>query len=72
MVCLGVVTIIGLPRDYLIAATFPEWMVFAPGVAPIFADAAAYVGIVALGHGVMTLVAGPGREDQLARRPWAA
>lgn len=70
-VCLGVVAVIGPPRDYLIAATFPEWMVFAPGVAPILADAATYVGIVALGHAVMRLIAGPAREDRLARRPWS-
>lgn len=64
-VCLVVVAIIGPPRDYLFAATFPAWMVFAPGIAPILADAAAYVGIVALGHAVMSLVAGPAREDRL-------
>jgi hypothetical protein len=69
-VCLGVVAIIGPPRDYLIAAKFPEWMVFAPGVAPILADAATYVGIVVLGHAVMRLIAGPARKDRLARRPW--
>jgi len=40
-------------------------MVFAPGVAPILADAAAYVGMVAIGHAVMRLVAGPAREDRL-------
>jgi hypothetical protein len=67
-VCLIAVAVIGPPRDYLIAATFPEWMVFAQGVAPIFADAAAYVGFVALGHAVMRLVAGPSVGDQLARR----
>jgi hypothetical protein len=61
------VAVIGPPRDYLIAATFPEWMVFAPGVAPMLADAATYVVIVALGHAVMRLIAGPVREDQLAR-----
>ena len=33
-VSLGVVAVIGPPRDYLYAATFPEWMVFAPGMAP--------------------------------------
>jgi hypothetical protein len=65
-----IVAIIGPPRDYLIAATFPEWMVFAPGVAPILADAATYVGIVVLGHAVMRLIAGPAREDRLSRRPW--
>ena len=67
-VCLGVVAIIGPPRDYLYAAKFPEWMVFAPGVAPIIADALAYIGIVAIGHAVMRLVAGPSREDRLRNK----
>lgn len=68
-VCLTAVAVIDPPRDYLIAATFPEWMVFAPGVAPILADAATYVGIVALGHAVMRFVSGPARDDKLARLP---
>jgi hypothetical protein len=67
-VCLGVVAIIGPPRDYLYAMKFPEWMVFAPGLAPIIADALAYIGIVAIGHGVMRLVAGPAREDRLCNK----
>ena len=71
-VFIGAVAVIGPPRDYLIAATFPAWMFFAPGAAPILADAAAYVGIVTLGHALMRFIAGPAREDQLARRPWAA
>ncbi len=71
-VCLIVAAVIGPPRDYLIAAKYPEWMVFAPGVAPVLADSATYVGIVALGHAVMRLVAGPARGDRLARRPWEA
>jgi len=66
-VFIGIVTVIGPPRDYLIAATFPKWMVFAPGVSPILADAAAYVGMVAVGHAVMRFIAGPASEDQLAR-----
>jgi hypothetical protein len=66
-VCLGIVAVIGAPRDYYIAAKFPKWMIFAPGVAPIVADAVTYIGIVALGHAVMHLVAGPGGEDRLAR-----
>ena len=66
-VSLGVVAVIGPPRDYLYAATFPEWMVFGPGVAPILADAATYVAIVAVGHAVMRLVAGPAGEDRFAR-----
>jgi hypothetical protein len=67
-VFIGVVAIIGPPRDYLIAATFPKWMVFAPGVAPILADAATYVGIVAIGHAVMRLVAGPSPTDRLRNK----
>jgi len=63
-----VVAVVGPPRDYLIAAMFPEWMVFAQGVSPIIADAAIYVGFVALGHAVMRLVAGPALDDQLAHR----
>lgn len=65
VVCLGIVAIIGPPRDYFYAMKFPEWMVFAPGVVPIIADAATYVGIVAIGHAVMRLVAGPSRGDRL-------
>jgi len=53
-------------KDYLFASTFPGWMVFAPGVAPILADAVTYVGIVALGHAVMRLVAGPSRRTVYA------
>ncbi len=64
-VCLVVGAIIGPPRDYLYAAKYPAWMVFAPGVAPILADAATYIGIVAIGHAVMRLVAGPSRKDRL-------
>jgi hypothetical protein len=62
---ISVVAIIGPPRDYLFAATFPAWMVFAPGVLPILADSLAYVGIVAIGHAVMHLIAGPSRSDRL-------
>jgi hypothetical protein len=69
VVFVGAAAVIGPPRDYLFAAKYPEWMVFAPGIAPILADSVAYVGIVALGHAVMRLVAGPAREDQLALRP---
>lgn len=71
-VFVSVVAIIGPPRDYLIAATFPKWMVFAPGVAPILADGATYVSIVVVGHAVMRLIAGPAGKDQLARLPIAA
>jgi len=61
------VAIIGPPRDYLIARSFPEWMVFSPGVVPVFADAMTYVGMVAVGYAVMRLVAGPDDKDILTR-----
>jgi hypothetical protein len=64
-----IVTIIGAPRDYFIASLFPKWMVFAPGVAPILADAGTYAGIVVLGHVAMRLVAGAASHDRLARQP---
>jgi hypothetical protein len=63
----GVITVIGAPRDYFIAAKFPQWMVFSPGVAPILADSIAYFLIVVAGHAVMRLVAGPSTVDPLAR-----
>jgi hypothetical protein len=47
-------------------------MVFAPGVSPILADAAAYVGMVTVGHAVMRFIAGPASEDKLARTPMKA
>ena len=68
-VFLGAVAVIGPPRDYMIAAAFPEWMTFSPGVAPILADAVTYVGMVALGYGAMRLLAGPAGGDRLARYP---
>jgi hypothetical protein len=67
MVFTGIVTIIGAPRDYFIAAMFPKWMVFAPGMAPILADTATYFGAVVLGHVVMRLIAGPASRDRLTR-----
>jgi hypothetical protein len=67
-VCVIIAAIIGPPRDYLIAAIYPEWMVFAPGIAPIIADAVAYAGLVALGHTAMRVVAGSVSNDRLAKR----
>lgn len=68
----GVVTLIGPPRDYLIAAKHPEWMVFSPGAAPILADAVAYLGIVLVGHAVMRIMAGAAAADPLSARPQPA
>ncbi len=65
----GIVAVIGPPRDYVYAVTFPEWMVFAPGVAPLIADSVTYVLAVVIGHAVMRLVSGPSTEDRLVRLP---
>ena len=69
-VFLGVVALIGPLRDYLIAAQYPEWMVFTSGFAPIFAVSVAYVGIIVLGHAVMRFVGGSSQKDRLVQRPW--
>ena len=61
-VCVGLAAIVGPPRDYAFAAQFPNWMVFSPGMAPVLAVAVTYVLWIALGHGVMRLVAGPARS----------
>jgi len=64
---LAAVAVVGPVRDYQIAAHFPEWIVFGPGVAPVLAVAVTYVGVVALGHAVMWMVSGPATSDRLAR-----
>ncbi len=62
--------VIGPPRDFWYMARFPEWGAYGPGIAPVFAISATYVIMVVLGYAVMRRVAGPAREDPLARRPW--
>lgn len=64
------VAVIGPPRDYWYMARFPEWGAYNWSVTTVVAVSAAYVLLGVLGHGVMRLVAGPAREDGLARRPW--
>jgi len=66
-ICVLISAIIGPPRDYWIAATFPKWMTFSPGIAPVLADASVYALLVIVGHGVMRMVAGPAQTDSLAR-----
>ena len=68
--CMLGAAIIGPPRDLLIVKIFPSWMTFSPGLAPMLADSLTYFGIVAIGHAVSRLVAGPSCEDRLAPRPW--
>ena len=69
-VVLVVLAVIGPPRDQWYMRRFPEWGHYGPGIAPVLAISASYVVLVLVGHGVMRLVAGPAREDRLARRPW--
>jgi hypothetical protein len=69
---LVIAAVIGPPRDYWYMERFPEWGAYGPGVAPVLAISATYVLLLAAGHGVMRLVAGPARGSPLARRPWEA
>jgi hypothetical protein len=64
MVFFLVAAIIGPPRDYLVAALYPEWIAFGAGISPILAVAATYCCLVALGHWVMSIVAGPSKADR--------
>ena len=63
------VAVNGPPRDYWYMARFPEWGTYNWGIVTVLAVSAAYVLMGILGHGVMRLVAGPAREDRLARWP---
>jgi len=69
-VTLILAALIGPPRDYWYMARFPEWGSYAPGISPALAISATYVVLLVLGYGAMRLVAGPAREDRLARSPW--
>jgi hypothetical protein len=66
-VLLGIGAVVVPLRAYATAEVFPERIEFGPGVTPALASAAVGVGIVALGHAVMRLVAGPAGADSLAR-----
>jgi hypothetical protein len=59
--------VIGPPRDYGIAAMFPNWIVFSPGIAPVVVVATIYALLVVVGHTVMRFVAGPAQDDSLAQ-----
>lgn len=67
-VCVVASAIIGPPRDYWFAATFPDWITFSAGIAPVLAVATIYALLVVVGHAVMRMVAGPAQGDSLARR----
>jgi hypothetical protein len=71
-VTLVVAAVGGPPREFAVAARFPQWMTIAPGLATVLVLSAGYVGGFAAGHGVMRLVAGPAKGSRLARWPWEA
>src|SRR5262245_40670064 len=71
LVVVGILfAVLGPVRDSQYMSRFPEWGVYAPGVAPILAISATYVGLLVVGHWVMRLVAGPAGKDVLARHRW--
>jgi hypothetical protein len=66
---LGVVTFLGTVRDYRIAAWWPEFIVFAPGIGVVLVDAACWAILLALAQATTRFVAGPVGCDPLARLP---
>ena len=60
--------VIGPPRDYLVAAVFPDWFAFSPGIAPVLAIGTVYALLVVVGQPVMRVVAGPAQGDSFARQ----
>jgi hypothetical protein len=59
--------VVGPPRDYLVAAMFPGWIIFSPGIAPVLAVATFYALLVVVGHAVMRMVSGPAQGDSFSR-----
>jgi hypothetical protein len=68
VVAIGGAGLIGPLRDFLIVRHFPQWGAFAPGAAPALAVAIAYVVFLTVGHGAMLFIAGPSKNDRLARQ----
>jgi hypothetical protein len=63
-VLVGCAAVVGPVRDYIVAARYPEWVVFGRGIAPVLAVGTMYAVIVGVGHGVMRMVAGGSGEDR--------
>src|SRR5262249_56305336 len=68
-VVLVVLAVIGPPRDQWYIRRFPGWGSYGPGVAPVLAISASYVGLGLLGPGVMRWVARPARGGRVGPRP---
>jgi hypothetical protein len=65
---LATVLVLGPIRDYPVAA-FTGVMKFGGGVLPAVLDGVAWPILIALGVGIMWLVAGPAAEDSLRGSP---
>lgn len=64
--------VIGPARDYQVAAMFPDWIAFSPGIAPVLAVDTFYALLVVVGHAVMRMVSGTAHGDSFVRRPSGA
>src|SRR5271156_4878448 len=58
--------VIGPLRDYRVAAMFPDWIAFSPGLVPVLAVATIYALLVVVGHAVMRIISGPAQGDSFA------
>jgi hypothetical protein len=70
VVFLVAIAVMGTLRDYRVAGDTMGMIAFAPGIAPVLADLAAWSGLTGLAQAVMRAFAGPARADPLARQPW--
>jgi hypothetical protein len=68
IIFLAVVMVLGTLRDYLVAEKALGFISLRPGVATMLVDAGCWAGLTALAQGVMRLIGGPAKTDQLARR----
>ena len=64
---LGGIVAVGMPRDYIFASRFPQFLVMGRGIVPALVDGACWLGMTALALAVMRAVAGPAASDRLAR-----
>jgi serine/threonine protein kinase len=68
MTFITITSIVGPARDYMWA--WASHILVAPGLLPWIARAAYWACAIALSQAMMRLVAGPARNDRLARGPW--
>jgi hypothetical protein len=69
VVFLSILAVVGTLRDYLVAGSLMNLVVFAPGLGLVILDLLLWAGLTALAIAVMRLVSGRSRADGLARQP---